>query len=301
MRVFVLILAASVPAMLNWSCPANAAPIQAAAPAELRLPHISIQSVGTGRPVILIPGLSTPRAVWSGIATDLARTHRVILVQVNGFAGDPAGENLKPGVLKGIVDDLHTYAVREKLDHPQIIGHSMGGLIAMMAASEHPQDFGSVMVVDALPFAGVMFEEHATVDAVRPLAAMLKTKLAAGYAGPEGAAAAAATAKGLTAKADSAAAVEKWVLAANPQVAAEAMAEDLTTDLRPLLPSIKAHIVLVHPVTAFGKDPAQSDSFYRTQFEGAPDASFVAIPDSGHFIMLDQPEAFAEAVDAFVK
>ena len=50
--------------------------------------HISIETIGKGSPVILIPGLSRPRAVWDGVAPELAKTHRVILVQVNGFGGD---------------------------------------------------------------------------------------------------------------------------------------------------------------------------------------------------------------------
>jgi pimeloyl-ACP methyl ester carboxylesterase len=68
-------------------------PPAAAASAEIRLSHISIQSIGSGDPAVLIPGLASPRAVWDGIAPELARTHRVILVQVNGFGGDDRGAN----------------------------------------------------------------------------------------------------------------------------------------------------------------------------------------------------------------
>ena len=106
MRSFALILAACATSTLNWSCPIHAASPIASAPAE-RLPHISIQEIGKGSPVVLIPGLSSPRAVWDGVAPALARDHRVILVQVNGFGGDDPGANLKPGILDGIVADLH--------------------------------------------------------------------------------------------------------------------------------------------------------------------------------------------------
>ena len=163
MRVFALILAACAATTLNWSGPAHSAPSSASATAEERLPHISVQSVGKGSPVVLIPGLSSPRAVWDGIAPKLAQDHKVILVQVNGFAGDDPGANLEPGVLAGIVDDLHGYVASHHLGRVRVIGHSMGGLAALMFAKAHPDQVEQVMVVDALPFFAVLMDPKATV------------------------------------------------------------------------------------------------------------------------------------------
>lgn len=298
MRCFAIALALAAASTLDWSATASAAVTQ---PAEVRLDHISVVKTGSGSPVVLIPGLSTPRAVWAGVAGTLARTHTLYLVQVNGFGGDAVGANSGTDVLPGVVADLHSYLASQHAGAVPIIGHSMGGLVAMMLAAGHPADVHSLMIVDALPFAGTMFDEHATVDALRPVAAMLKTKLEAGYAGPEGDAAAEQTAKGLTATPDSAARVKAWVLAADPKVSAEAMAEDLTTDMRPKLGQIAAPITLVHPATAFGKDEAASDAFYRAQFAGAKTIRFVAIPGSAHFVMLDQPARFSAALDGFLR
>jgi pimeloyl-ACP methyl ester carboxylesterase len=100
--VALLGLACLAPQILH----AEPAPAPAAASAETRLPHISIRSIGHGDPVVLLPGLATPRAVWDGIAPELARGHRVLLVQVNGFGGDDPGANLHEGILAGAVDDL---------------------------------------------------------------------------------------------------------------------------------------------------------------------------------------------------
>ena len=70
----------------------------------MQMSHISVVSIGKGTPVILIPGLSSPRTVWDGVVPGLAKTHRVYVVQVNGFAGDAPGANLSPGILDGIVE-----------------------------------------------------------------------------------------------------------------------------------------------------------------------------------------------------
>jgi pimeloyl-ACP methyl ester carboxylesterase len=298
MRSLAIALSLAAASTLSWSGPAPAAP--ASQPAEVRLGHISVVKQGSGPAVVLIPGLSTPREVWSGVAGDLARHHTLYLVQVNGFGGDDIGANGGNDVLAGIVADLHSYLADERAGAVPVVGHSMGGLVALMLAADHPADVRSLMIVDALPFAGTMFDEHATADALRPVAAMLKSKLAAGYSGPNGDAAAESTAKGLTAKPESTAKVKAWVLAANPKVAAEAMAEDLTTDMRPKLASIAAPITLVHPATAFGKDEAATGAFYSAQYAGAKGVTFVAVPDSAHFVMLDQPDRFAAELKRFL-
>src|SRR5688500_11098849 len=119
MRILAIILFAVLIANLSAER-AHAAPV-----AEQTMAHISIRSFGEGQPVVLIPGLASPVAVWDGIAPDLAKNHRLILVQVNGF-GTKAGANAKAGTLDGIVRDLAAYLVKEKVARPAVIGHSMG-------------------------------------------------------------------------------------------------------------------------------------------------------------------------------
>lgn len=138
-----------------------ASPVEAQAPASTppliaaaTMPHISITAIGRGSPVVLIPGLSSPRQVWAAIAPQIASGDRVLLVQVNGFAGDDPGESLKPGLLDGVVADLHGYLTARKLGRAAVIGHSMGGLLALMLARAHPGDVSRLMVVDALPWSG---------------------------------------------------------------------------------------------------------------------------------------------------
>ena len=174
-------IAASVlaPLMLLHPTPSPAATASVPASAETRLPHLSIVKLGHGAPVVLIPGLASPRAVWDGVAPDLARTHTVYVVQVNGFAGDAPGANLAPGVLDGIVADLDAYLVTEKVGPVPIVGHSMGGLIALMMARAHPGRVSRLMIVDALPYIGLLFSPAATVPLVEPQAKAMRDAIAA--------------------------------------------------------------------------------------------------------------------------
>ncbi|HEU4961089.1 MAG TPA: alpha/beta hydrolase [Sphingomonas sp.] len=274
-------------------------PGHAAAPAPAQMEHVSIRTIGSGAPVILIPGLSSPRAVSDGIAPALAATHRIVLVQVNGFGGDDPRGNLKPGLLDGVVADLDTYITKNKLQGAAVVGHSMGGLVGLMLAKAHPADVGKLMVVDSLPYVGDIFLPGATIAQVEPQARALRDQEAARYGKPAAAAAAKATAMGLALKPESQAKVAQWIEASDPHVTAEALYEDMTTDLRPDMAAIATPLTLVYPWSA--RVPKEkADAFYRAEYAQAPHVDFVAVSDSAHFVMLDQPAAFQAAVEAFL-
>ena len=268
--------------------------------AETRMDHISITTVGKGKPVILIPGLSSPRAVWDGVVPALARTHRVILVQINGFGGDAPGANLKPGILDGVVADLHTYIGREKIMGVPVVGHSLGGLVALMLAKAHAGDAGKLMIVDSLPFYGMLFGPGITPAMIQPRAAAIRDQMGAAYGKPADPANAERIADGLALKPDSRAKVKAWVMAADPRVGAEAMYEDLQTDLRPDMKAIATPITLVYPWSDGGPAKPQADALYKAAYADAPHMTYVDIGDARHFVMLDQPAAFATALDAFL-
>ncbi len=274
---------------------ARAAPAAtpAAPSAETRLPHISVRSIGRGAPVVLIPGLATPRAVWSAIAPELARGHRVLLVQVNGFGGDDPSANLQDGILAGVVEDLVHYLDANRIRRPAVIGHSMGGLIGMMLARAHPDHVGRLMIVDSLPFFGVLMAPNATVETVRPVAGQLRSMMQA-QTGPQ------PSPPGMSLTDAGRAQVAAWMNAANHQVTGQAAFEDLTSDLRADVPAIgRVPTTVLYAVP----DPANA-AMFRTTFAGAyaaaPSIRVVPVENSAHFIMLDQPDRFREAVMAFL-
>lgn len=275
----------------------HCAPAAATGIAEVRMDHISVTETGKGSPVILIPGLSSPRAVWDGVAPELAKSHRVILVQVNGFAGDDAGANLKPGVLDGIVGDLHAYIAKNKLHGAAVVGHSMGGLVGLMLAKAQPGDVGKLMIVDSLPWYGMLFGSGATVDAVKPQAAAMRDRFAASYGKPDAAANQAMAAR-FALHPDAQAKVADWMGKTDVRVSAEAMYEDMITDLRGDMGKITTPITMLYPTSA-ALPKAMAEPLYSAAYKDAPHATLVEVPDSAHFIMLDQPAVFLRAVTAF--
>ena len=84
-------------------------------------------------------------------------------------------------------------------------------------------------------------------------------------------------------------------------VSAQAFYEDMTTDMRSELAGITAPVLVLVPSAAAQGGEASALDFYRKQYAGAPHLAVQAVADSGHFIMLDQPEAFAGALNGFLR
>ncbi|PJI88153.1 alpha/beta hydrolase [Sphingomonas koreensis] len=296
MRRLILQAAAIAASIL---APVEFATAQQARPAtEARTAHISIVEMGSGPPVYLIPGLASPRAVWDEIAPELAKTHKILLVQVNGFGGDDPGANLKPGVTDGVIADVLADAKARNAGKPAVIGHSYGGLIAMMMAARHPDRIGRVMVVDALPFIGKIFDPASTPASIEPRAAQMRTMMAASYDRARAAPVVTADPGGIWSNnPDGRIRVANWSSKADARVVAQAMYEDMVTDIGPELGKVTARPFTI--LYAAGVGEARAKALWEPPFAGTP-AKLVAVPDSYHFIMLDQPARFAAEVKAFL-
>ncbi|AEU35423.1 alpha/beta fold hydrolase [Granulicella mallensis] len=265
--------------------------------------RFTITDAGTvGKPdVVLIPGLASSKAVWDGEAKLLAPNYRLHIVQIDGFAGAPAGPNATGAFLAPVVEELHAYIVANKI-HPTVMGHSLGGLLTLMLADKHPEDVSKLIIVDSLPFYAVVFNPAATVDTVKPQADAIRQQLIAAPAA-QFAAMQPLMVAGMVKNADGQKLVVASSIASDRTVFANAMYEDLQTDLRGDVATIKTPMLMLYPydATAQGADPAKVDTIYTTAYAAKPNVKLVRIDDSRHFIMYDQPEKLDAAVESFLK
>jgi pimeloyl-ACP methyl ester carboxylesterase len=75
----------------------------------------------------------------------------------------------------------------------------------------------------------------------------------------------------------------------------------LTTDARGDLAAIKTPTTLLYPYDpAMGAPTAMIDKTYADAYATLPGVALKRIDDARHFIMLDQPKAFADAVQTFL-
>ncbi|MEO7030633.1 MAG: alpha/beta hydrolase [Acidobacteriaceae bacterium] len=276
------------------------APSHAAAFAPTRFTVVDAGTVGKPD-VILIPGLSSSRSVWDAEVKLLAPNYRLHVVQVDGFAGAPAGPNATGPMVPGIVDELHQYIVASKM-HPVVIGHSLGGLMTLMLADAHPEDVSKIVIVDSLPFYGMVFDPSVTVGSLAPQANAIHAQVLAMPA-DQFAAMQPMMVKAMVKDEAGGKAVAASSIASDRAVFANAMLEDLQTDIRPEMAKIKTPALLLYPFdsTVPGADVAKFDALYKGAYAAMPNVKLVRIDDSRHFIMYDQPAKFDAAVETFLK
>ena len=278
---------------------ARAEPAAAVAPAPFASSRLSVEVVGSGPDVILIPGFASSREVWRAEAERLKATHRVHLVQLAGFAGEPWTHGEGPFV-QPVIDELARYIAEAGLERPAVIGHSMGGMTGLLLAQQHPELVGRLMSVDSLPFFSALFGPQVTAETARPFAdqaaaGILATEPAA-YRAQQG-----QTAIGLARDPATRAAMVEWSMRSDRQAMAAAIREVMTTDLRPGLASMTTPVWAIYASDADGGAPAAgADAVWGREYAPLPGVRLIRVDGSRHFIMADQPARFAELVDQFL-
>jgi pimeloyl-ACP methyl ester carboxylesterase len=272
--------------------------VPAAAQVAFTSDRIAVTVVGTGPDVVLIPGLSSHPDVWRSTIAALPG-YRYHLIHVSGFAGRPAGANASGPVLEPVAGEIARYIREAGLRQPALVGHSMGGSWAMMVAGRNPGLAGKVMVVDMMPFLGAMFGA-ANADAVRPVAEQIKAGMLS--ATPEARRAQIEQTIATMVRTESLrpSAVQQSLDSVSA-VSTQAFYELMISDLRPDLANIRVPVTVLYVLPAGAPLTAeQIDGFYRLSYSGASQAVLKRIPDSYHFIMYDQPEAFQSELRAFL-
>jgi pimeloyl-ACP methyl ester carboxylesterase len=267
-------------------------PASASEPAIKEYDHIRATLHGDDGPVaVLIPGMSTPGAVWDETVAELSGQMRLLVVEVRGMEGGRAPANEKPGMMAGIVADLSADLKARDLPPARVVGHSFGGLIALQFGLEHPDQAESLLVIDALPFFGTVLDENATVASIEPQAARMRDMLlcqaetirAAGAAGTNNPAGGA----GMSLIPEHQLRIANWALKAEPAVVAQALYDDLQADLRSKIADLLPPLTVLYQAETA---PDLARARYEADYAGQPGARLVAVADTSHFIMLDRPE-----------
>lgn len=242
---------------------------------------------GTGRDLVLLHSLLTDRSAFDLVTPQLAKTHRLALVNLPGYgASGPAGEDVE-----SYADRIAALLAALRLPRQtDVLGNGFGGFIAVALAARHGAIFDRLIVADAL----AAFPEPAK-QPLRNLAAKVAQEGMAGALDiairrmfPE-----AFIAAHPQVVSERRRALEKEADAMCFQRACLALAR---LDFTPVLGKIRNPTL----VMAGALDQTTPPALARALANGIPGAKFLEIPGCGHCPQIENPRAFIDAVNDFL-
>jgi pimeloyl-ACP methyl ester carboxylesterase len=262
--------------------------------------RISVTTSGQGSDVILVPGLASSASVWTEEARRLSATHRVHVVQVKGFAGTQAEANAEGAVLVPVMEEINRYITTGRLESPAIVGHSLGGVLTMLLAEAHPESVSKIVLVDVLPFFGVLINPAATVENVTPVAVSFRDSIQNAPADQFATQQAGGVARYVRTEARRPE-ILNWSLTTNRDLMGRAAYEVITLDLRERIGAIQAPMLVLYAYDPVMGPQAVIDGLYAANYARAQAALLTRIDQSYHFIMIDQPDALHAALEPFLR
>ncbi|MDB5668255.1 MAG: alpha/beta hydrolase [Alphaproteobacteria bacterium] len=246
--------------------------------------RFSVQVVGSGPDVLLVPGLASGRHVWRR-AVAAVPGYRYHLLQVAGFAGDPARGNSDGPVVAPLVEEIARYVEASGIGRAAVIGHSMGGTLGMMLAARRPELVERLMVVDMTPQPASLYGGAMGSQLARGLQSMVSSR--------EGRQLLSSIISAFTPPAAGDG-------RSDSDVVTRAMHDLGTIDLTGDLPRIRAPLTILY-ASPSSESRGSIERSFTTAYAAARRARLVRIDDSGHMIMADQPDRFAREMRDFLR
>jgi pimeloyl-ACP methyl ester carboxylesterase len=271
---------------------------------------LHVEKFGSGEPaLVFIPGLASGTWVWDAAIRQFSATNTIYAVTLPGFDGTTA---TSAPVLDKVDASLAQLIENEHLVRPVLVGHSIGGFLAIRFAEEHPEKLRGIITVDGLPVLPPLSQMTADerAAAARRTSAGLRTATSEQFAKQQ---------QGVipTMVTDPAQAshIASLTSKSNPAATADYVEEMMDADLRPSLAKDSVPTLVLAPVPSkpspeyppFMQNMTPKElsatlmQFYQTLLVGAPHASVAPIANSLHFAMIDQPQAVNDAIATFLK
>lgn len=238
---------------------------------------IAYQVQGNGTPVVLLHGWGGEANSFKPVFDHLSNSHQVYAIDLPGF-----GLSEIPHTAWDATDYakcLSGFFHKLNINRAHLIGHSYGGRISIVMASEEPQKVDKLILVDS---AGI----------IPPRTAKYYTKIYLSRIGKK-------IRKCGTAANKLADILARWAGSKDYQEAGPMKAtlvKSVNQDLRPLLPKIRASTLLI-----WGENDTDTPiSYGKIMNQEIPDSELIILKNAGHFSYLDQLPQFCNIVTNFL-
>ncbi|EDY83403.1 hydrolase, alpha/beta fold family, putative [Verrucomicrobiia bacterium DG1235] len=257
---------------------------------------------GSGPTIIFIPGLASDGSVWDETIARYADTHQCHVLTLAGFGSSTLPPLKTDAFLKNVKTDLALYIAENHLDSPTIVGHSLGGFLALQLAIDHPQLASQLLIVDSLPFLPASMDPTATAESMQAQSAAQRDMMQQG--GQNEAQLRMMMQMMTTAPANIDRALALALsMQSDPATVVQAMYELNTTDLRSQVSKIQTPTTILGAWVAYqqvGSTKESTAAIFDAQYAKLPNYQLHMSDHGKHFIMWDDPLFFQTHLDALL-
>ncbi len=108
-------------------------------------PGLQTLEMGTGPTVVMVPDLGGSRTDWLQTVKRLRNRYHCVMVEIPGQGTSPLPD---PFSLQAAAQALDAVVAKQKPDSTIVVGNGFGGVLALLAASAHPEHLRGVMLID---------------------------------------------------------------------------------------------------------------------------------------------------------
>jgi pimeloyl-ACP methyl ester carboxylesterase len=243
---------------------------------------------GKGQPVLLFPGFACTGEVWDDIVAELAKKYQCHVFTFAGFGQVPP---ISTPWLSTIKNEVLDYVKTKKLDHPTLIGHSLGGTLSLWLAATETKLFKKVIAVDALPSTAALMIPNYKGDSLaydNPQSnKLLNMDSAALHKMNE------QQALFMCRNVAKRSTIVQWMNQADRKTYTYGYIDLMNLDLRQSIANITIPVVVL---AATNPNKAMAEKTMAKQYEQLPGTIFHYADNSAHFIMYDQPSWLLEKI-----
>ncbi len=164
----------------------------------------------------------------------------------------------------------------------------------MMLAIEDPELLGRALIIDTLPFVGLIFDPNATLESVSAQADAMRDRMGGGTR------ATGAMFPTMSASVEGRQQVADWANVSDPRVTGQLFHDAMQTDIRPDLVKIRIPMTVLYPSDGSQGTLQQVNALYAGAFTDARTVRLVCVDNSRHFITIDQPRVFVSEMRKFL-
>jgi pimeloyl-ACP methyl ester carboxylesterase len=269
---------------------------QAAAPKAF-----TVEVTGQGRPLILIPGLASSGDVWQGTVARLCAPQAARQCHVLTLAGFAGVAPIEGDLLAQAEQQLADYIGANKLGQPVIIGHSLGGFLALKMAIDHPARTGRLVIIDSLPALGATQLPSITPEQLQAMSQQMQSAMRA----QDASSASASQRRTVTSMVSAPADVERiigWGQRSDRETVIRAMGTLMASDLRQDVAKVQSPTLVLGTWIAY-KDYAPRaaiEATFQQQYAQLPGVQIALADTARHFIMYDQPDWMHARIEQFL-